>query len=465
MEKIAIVGGGLSGLTVAYALLQKKTDLDIAVFEADNRPGGKIWTDNADGYLCEKGANGFLDNKPRTLELCKSLGIEPLRSNENSKKRYIFLNGKLNALPESPPAFIKSDLLSWGGKIRMLLEYNAPKGPEDETVADFIIRRLGKEALDKLIDPMASGIYAGDPYRMSIKSCFARIKELEQEYGGLFKALLKIRKQKKRQLKKAKGKEGNAKVSVAPGGTLTSFYNGAQTMTDALARKLGDRLHLGSSVHGIGKNGSAYQLHTSKDTIEADIIILASPAYAAAEILNGFDSEMIKTLSEIPYPPVSVVCFGYRKEKVENPLNGFGFLVPRIEGLRVLGTLWDSSIFPNRAAEGYALLRTMVGGAKSPETAMLADEKIISMVFDELKPILTLKTDPDMVRIYRWEKAIPQYLLGHSKKLILLDDRLKRYPGLYLTGNAYRGIGMNDCVENAYRLADEIMEYIKNKSS
>jgi len=185
MKKIAVIGGGLSGLTVAYALLNKNKDLDITVFESDSRPGGKIWTDKSDGFLCEKGANGFLDNKPHTLELCKSLGIEPVRSNKNSKKRFIYLNGRLNALPESPLSFIKSDLLSWGGKLRMLLEYNAPKGPEDETVADFIIRRLGKEALEKLIDPMCSGIYAGDPYKMSIKSCFARIKELEQVYGGL----------------------------------------------------------------------------------------------------------------------------------------------------------------------------------------------------------------------------------------------------------------------------------------
>ncbi len=464
MKRIAVVGGGLSGLTVAYALLQKKADIHVTILEADTRPGGKIWTDRANGFLCEKGANGFLDNKPRTLELCKSLGIEPLRSNENSKRRYIFLNGKLNALPESPPAFIKSGLLSWGGKLRMLLEYNAPKGPEDETVADFIIRRLGKEALDKLIDPMASGIYAGDPYRMSIKSCFARIKELEQEYGGLFKALLKIRRQKKQQLREAKGKGSDAKVSVAPGGTLTSFYNGAQTLTDALARELGDRVRLGVSVHGISRAGNAYQLHTSKETVEFDIIIIASPAYAAAGILKDLDSEMSKTLLDIPYPHVSVVCFGYRKEKVGHLLNGFGFLVPHIEGRKILGTLWDSSIFPNRASEGYALLRTMVGGAKSPETAELADDTIISMVFDELKPILTLRSDPDMIRIYRWEKAIPQYLLGHSIKLNLLDDRLRQYPGLYLTGNAYRGIGMNDCVECGYKLAEEITGHLKNES-
>ena len=456
MKRIVIVGGGISGLTVAYLLLEKKKDLDVTVLESDNRAGGKIWTDKANGFLCEKGANGFLDNKPRTLELCKSLGIEPVRSNENSKKRFIYLNGKLNALPDSPLSFISSDLLSWGGKLRILLEYNAPRGPEDETVADFIIRRLGKEALERLIDPMCSGIYAGDPYMMSIKSCFARIKELEQEYGGLLKALMAIRKQKKLQQKAP----GDTKVSVAPGGTLTSFYNGAQTITDALADRLKDRLSLGMQVQGIIREKDLYHLYTSKGTIEADIVILASPAYATSEIIKDLDREISNILSGIPYPHVSVVCFGYKKEKVGHPLNGFGFLVPHIEGRKILGTLWDTSIFPNRASEGYALLRTMVGGAKSPEMAMLEDEKIVSMVFDELKPILSFKTDPDMVRIYRWEKAIPQYLLGHSRRLESIEKRLSFHPGLYLTGNAYKGIGINDCVESGYRLADEIIAAI-----
>jgi oxygen-dependent protoporphyrinogen oxidase len=453
MKRIVIVGGGISGLTIAYLLLEKQKDLDVTVLESDDRAGGKIWTDKVDGFLCEKGANGFLDNKPRTLELCKSLGIIPVRSNENSKKRFIYLNGKLNALPDSPLSFISSDLLSLGGKLRILLEYNAPRGPEDETVADFIIRRLGKEALERLIDPMCSGIYAGDPYTMSIKSCFARIKELEQEYGGLLKALLAIRKQKKLQQKAS----GDTKVSVAPGGTLTSFYNGAQTITDTLADTLKDRLRLGIQVRGITREKDLYHLHSSKGTIEADIVILASPAYATAEIMKDLDREISKILSDIPYPHVSVVCFGYKKEKIGHPLNGFGFLVPHIEGKKILGTLWDTSIFPNRASEGYALLRTMVGGSKSPETAQLDDNRVIAMVFDELRPILSFKTEPDMIRIYRWEKAIPQYLLGHSRRLISIEKRLSTHPGLYLTGNAYKGIGINDCVESGYKLADEII--------
>jgi oxygen-dependent protoporphyrinogen oxidase len=345
----------------------------------------------------------------------------------------------------------------------MVYELIAPKGPEDETVADFVIRRLGKEGLEKLVDPMSSGIFAGDPYRMSIKSCFPRIKELEQEYGSLIRALIKIRKERK--------KTGGSKAGPGLGGNLTSFYKGAQFITDALAEKLGERLKLGISVYGLarlggsargGKKGNSYQLHTSDGVVDADIVVLASPAYASAEILNGFDLELSKTLSEIPYAPVTVVCFGYKREKVLHSLNGFGFLIPHKEGRRILGTLWDSSIFPNRAPEGYVLLRSMVGGAQSPELAMLDDNILINTVFDELRPIVSLKAEPDIVRIYRWERAIPQYVLGHGEKLRLIDERLKSYQGLYLTGNAYRGVGMNDCIENGYKVADEILSKIKN---
>jgi oxygen-dependent protoporphyrinogen oxidase len=449
LKKVAIIGGGISGLTLAYVLRHKRDDLEITVYEADDRPGGKIRSEKADGFLCEKGPNGFLDNKPRTLELCKSLGIDPVRSNENSKKRFIFTDNKLKPLPESPVSFIKSDLLSWGGKFRLLLELNTPKGPADETVADFIIRRLGQEALDKLIDPMCSGIYAGDPYRMSIKNCFARIKELEQEYGSLIKAMIAIKKQRK-----------NEKVSAAPGGTLTSFFDGAQTITDSLAEKLGSSLKLGLPVKEIRKDTSSYKLETSGETIDADIVVFATPAYATAEMFRGFDEEMTTVLSKIPYPHVSVVCFGYKKEQVSHPLDGFGFLIPHKEGRNILGNLWDSSVFPNRAEEGHVLLRAMVGGAKNPSVESLDDDKLTSMVFDELNSILGLKSAPEMTRVYRWNRAIPQYLMAHTGILDATDKILKKYPGLYITGNAYRGIGINDCVEHGYRIADEIASSI-----
>jgi len=449
MKKIIIVGGGLSGLTVAYALM-KSSQLEVTLLESEPRAGGKIWSDHTDGFLCEKGANGFLDNKPKTLEFCRELGIEPLRSNDNAKKRFIFSGGKLNSLPESPGSFIKSDILSWSGKLRLMYELIAPKGPDDETVADFITRRLGREALEKLIDPMVSGVFAGDPYNMSITSCFPRIKELEQQYGSLIRALIKLKSERK--------KENGGEVSAAPRGNLTSFYNGAQTITDAIAGELGERLKPGVTVKGVEKSGNLYRLHTSKGVFEADAVALASPAIVSAGILKDLDSGISKILSTIPYPPLSVVCFGYKKEKVGHLLNGFGFLIPHKEGRRILGTLWDSSIFPNRAPEGHVLLRSMIGGAQSPELAMLDDSKLVNAVMDELNPILSMKTEPDLVRIYRWDKAIPQYVFGHGEKLTAIDERLKAFPGLYLAGNSYRGVGMNDCVENGFKVAVSIMK-------
>ena len=286
MKKIAIIGGGISGLTVAYALLNS-SQIDVTVFEADSRPGGKIWTDAVDGFRCEKGPNGFLDNRPKTLELCKKLELEPLRGNENAKKRYIFSSGKLNLLSESPLSFLKSDLISWQGKLRMVYELIAPRGPDDESVADFVKRRLGKEALEKLIDPMSSGIFAGDPYKMSVKHCFPRIKELEQQYGSLIRAMIKLQRAKRKWAGgEGRGTRDEGRVGPAPGGNLTSFYNGTQTITDALAEKLGEKVRVGISVQALEKEGDLYKLHTSEGTVSADIIVLAAPAYAASQILR-----------------------------------------------------------------------------------------------------------------------------------------------------------------------------------
>ena len=426
--------------------------MEVSVLEADSRAGGKIGSERIGGFLCEKGPGGFLDNKPTTLQLCDTLGLKPLRSNDNARKRFLFTKGKLNVLPDSPPAFLKSNILSWRGKIRMALDVIAPKGPADETVAEFVSRRLGSEALEQLIDPMVSGVYAGDPRQMSITSAFPRIKELEQQYGSLIRALVKIRKQRKKQ----PDSQSNSKVSTSPGGNLTSFDDGVQTLTDSLALHLGDRLRTGVFVHGLEKTPGGYRLHTSTGDLDSDMVVLATPAFVSADILHDLDQSVAQILATIAYPHVSVVCLGYEKEKVSHKLDGFGFLVPHKEHRKILGTLWDTSIFDNRAAPGRVLLRTMVGGAQYPEVADLDDRQLLDTVVGELQQILGADTDPDMVQIYRWQKAIPQYVLGHGNKLEMIDSRMRAYEGLYLTGNAYRGIGMNDCIANAYSLARDI---------
>lgn len=452
--RLIIVGGGISGLSLAYFLLEKEPSLDIIILESEKRVGGKIWTDKVDGFLCESGVNGFLDNRPRTLELVAKLGLTPLRSSDIARKRYIFSDNKLHLLPESPILFFSSNLLSLYGRLRVLYEIFVPKREkDDETLADFARRRLGREVYEKLIDPMASGIYAGDPEAMSLKSCFPRIYELENKYGSLIKAMVKLQKEAK--------KTGKAKVSAGPGGVLTSFYDGMEMLIDSLKDSLGGRLKIGSGVVAVDKRNKGYAVHLSDgSTVKSEILVIAVPAYATSDMLRNFDKPLSSLIAEIPYPSVSVVCLGYKKDKILHKLDGFGFLIPYKEHRKILGTLWDSSIFPNRAPEGYVLLRTMVGGGRASELAMQDDNRLINMVIDEMRVVMDIKAHPDFAKVYRHEKAIPQYIKGHSKRLVAIDDILSKYRGLYITGNAYRGIGVNDCIENSYKLAEMIVKDI-----
>ncbi len=355
--RLIIVGGGITGLSLAYFLLENKPFLDITVLESEQKAGGKIWTDKVDGFLCEGGVNGFLDNKPKTLDLVSRLSLTPLRSNDNARKRYIFSDGKLKLLPDSATAFFSSNLLSLPGRIRIIWEIFAQKGSgEDETLAKFAKRRLGKEAYEKLIDPMASGIYAGDPEKMSLKSCFPRIYELEQKYGSLIRALIKLQRE---------AKKTGKKVGAGPGGTLTSFLGGMETMINALSDYMGERLKTGARAVSIDKTKDSYVVHLSDGSnIETEAVVLATPAFESSEMTKDFDKQLSSTLGEIYYPSISVVCLGYRRDRIKRSLDGFGFLIPNREGRKILGTLWDSSIFPNRAPEGHVLLRSMLGGVR-----------------------------------------------------------------------------------------------------
>jgi oxygen-dependent protoporphyrinogen oxidase len=459
MDRIVIVGGGISGLSLAYLLLRERPSVDLILLEAEERLGGKIWTDRADGYLCESGVNGFLNNKPKTLELAADLSLAPLRSSDAARKRFIFSDGRLHPLPESPPAFFRSDLLSVLGRLRIIYEVFAPKGTKgDESLAEFGKRRLGKEAFEKLIDPMASGIYAGDPGALSLKSCFPRIHELELEYGSLIMAMIKLQMKAK--------KEGKTGPGAGPGGVLTSFPEGMETLVLALRTSLGNRVRQRSRVRSLNKTGGRYALSLQDGSVtESDVVVVAAPAHSAAEILRDFDAGLSRTLSEIPYPPVSVVCMGYRKDRIGRSLEGFGFLVPFREGRKILGTLWDSSIFPNRAPEGFVLLRTMLGGARASKLAVQDEAALIDVVAGELAEIMGIKVQPDFVRVYTHEKAIPQYTIGHQGRLEIMESLLAKHKGLHLSGNAYHGISVNDCIANSYRLAGELTAGEKNKSA
>ncbi|MEW6570259.1 MAG: protoporphyrinogen oxidase [Nitrospirota bacterium] len=448
--RVIIIGGGISGLSLAYFLLEKKPDLDITVLESEKIAGGKIWTDRTSGFLCEGGVNGFLDNRPTTLDLAGKLGLIPLRSSDKARKRYLFSEGKLHLLPESPASFFSSNLISIYGRLRILAEIVIPKGkPEDESLADFARRRLGREAYEKLIDPMASGIYAGDPEKMSLKSCFRRIYELEQEYGSLIRAMIRLQKEAKRT---------GRKVGAGPGGVLTSFYDGMGTLIKALEASLGKRLKTGARAVTIDKKAEKYVIYIRDgSSIETEVLVLTTPAYETSEMLRDIDSKLSAALNDIFYPAISVVCLGYKRDRIRHSLDGFGFLIPYREGRRILGTLWDSSIFPNRAPEDHILLRSMLGGARASELALQDEVKQVNTVMEELADIMGINSEPDFAKAYVHVKGIPQYSVGHEKKLEIMEKTLERFKRLYITGNAYKGIGVNDCIENSYKLAERIV--------
>ena len=466
MNKITVIGAGISGLATAFAIESEAQaaglDVQVTVVEKKERIGGKILSVREEGYLCEWGPNGFLDNKPMTLELCDQLGIRErlLRSDDNARKRFIYADSVLHQLPENGPSFLKSKLISWPGKLRLAAELAIPKKTdgEDETLADFGRRRLGKEALNKLIAPMVSGIFAGDPESMSLQSCFPRINELEQEYGGLLKAMIMMARKKR-----AEQKAGKVVASAAgPGGILTSFQSGIQELTDATAAALKGKVLNGAGVVKVAQKKGGFELTLENGKkLDSDIVVSACPAYAISESLAEMDNELADLLREIPYAPMNVVCFGYERQRIQHNLNGFGYLIPRREGCSILGTLWDSSIFPNRAPEGHVMLRSMMGGATNRQAIALSDSGVKARVMADLKNIMGIDAEPDFMRIFRHQRAIPQYTVGHAKRLLAIEERTRKVPGLILTGNALFGVGLNDCVNASNKAAAQVVAQLK----
>jgi len=450
--KTGIVGAGISGLATGQAILAQNPQSEIVIFEAGQHTGGKVMSEiTPEGYLCEWGVNAFLDKSPRTLELCDEIGLIPLSADASAKKRYVFSEGELHKLPEKPPEFLASKLLSFPGRLRVIAEVFSGRAKKpDETLEEFGTRHLGREAFQKLIDPMASGVFAGDATTMSLKSCFPRIHEVESEYGSLIRGLIKLQKEARRAGRKNTPGPG-------PGGNLTSFNAGMGVLTDALTAGLGSRVRVNSAVRSITRIAGQYTLHLEDGSSEDfDAVVLAAPAYAQAKILSELAPVISSLVNDIPYPSLAVVCLGYSNEDAAHCMDGFGFLVPSREKRGILGTVADSNVFPGRAPEGSVLLRTMVGGARASQLAELPDEQLLDRVRSDLRDIMGLTAEPEFARIYRHEKAIPQYLVGHSERLAAIDKHLEDLPGLVLTGNAFRGVSLNDCVLNATKTAQAI---------
>ncbi len=453
MARVVVIGGGMSGLSLGFFLKDMSPGWEVQVLEAEDRPGGKAWTVEQHGYLVERGVNGVLDNKPSTLELAKLLGLSPLRSFDASRKRFVVLNGRLVKLPEGPGDFMKTPLLSPLGKLRVMAEYFVPRGDlsKDESLAQFAIRRLGKQAFMRLIDPMATGIYAGDPHKLSLRACFPRIYELERDYGGLLKAMMRLKKEAKK-----KGKDG---PGAGPGGTLTSFPKGMSQLAQQVAKALGKGFRPGQRVRSIepDRKGTGWLVHTQQgESIQCSHLVLACPAKQVSDLLRPLSKEAAGLLDRIYYPPVAVVAIGVKKDAVSRSLDGFGFLCPGSERRKILGCLWDSSIFSGRAPEGRALLRVLVGGARTPQIASLSDEELLHVVLKDLRDLMGLKGEPEFVSIYRWEEAIPQYNVGHLRLIDSLMDKTRSFERLYFRCNWLGGVSLNDCVANSEKLAQRI---------
>jgi oxygen-dependent protoporphyrinogen oxidase len=460
VRHVVVVGGGIAGLALAHRLEAsgaRERGLSVTVLERSSRPGGPIRTEESDGFLLEHGPHGFLDNAPDTLALVEELGLKGrlLPSRDEARRRYVFRRGRLHALPDGPLAFLRSGLLSAAGKLRIAGEpWARPRAEDDETIDAFATRRLGREAAAALVGPMVTGIFAGDPQRLSLRACFPRLFDLETEHGGLLRGLVAG-------LRRRRAEGGAAK---SPLGRLTSFRGGMEELVHALARSLGPRLRTGAAVRGldrlpVGRGSPRYRLVLEDGSaVAADVVLLATSASDAGRLLEPLDAAAAALLRQIPTAPLAVVGLGYPKASMPRPLDGFGFLVAHGHGPRIMGVLWESSVYEGRAPEGAVLLRVMVGGAADPEAPALPDEHLLARVHEDLVTTMALRATPAFVRVLRHRFGMPQYTVGHLARL----DRLERSlldtcPGVLLAGSSYRGVAVNACLTDAVRLARRIL--------
>jgi len=449
-HEVCILGGGISGLSALHFLLQRNPDLDVHLYEATGRLGGTIGTDNIGGFSFDRGPNGFLDREPLTLQMCDELGLKDRveRARPSASSRFILREGRLRLVPMSPPAFLKSDILSVRGRLRVLLEPFAPGPPDgvDESIFNFACRRIGREAAEYLVQPMVSGIYGGLAQRLSLQACFPVMAEMEREHGSLVRAMLVRRR------------AGSSRGGPAsPAGWLTSFRGGLYSLIQQFASRYADHISENHHALSVRKQDGAFIIRfRGRPTVRAGHLILATPAYEAAGLVQALSQTLAESLAAIPYAPIAVVCLGYRREDVAYPLDGFGFLIPQREQRHILGSIWTSSIFRDRAPSGTVQLRSMLGGDGNYEVAELSEEKLVARTHTELRSILGLYGNPIVTRVYRWRRGIPQFIIGHPKRMLQIENQVATLPNLYLTGNAYYGIGLNDCVKQSFRVAETI---------
>jgi protoporphyrinogen/coproporphyrinogen III oxidase len=455
--RIAIVGAGISGLALGFRLKRAIPDLDLTILESQSTPGGNVSTKEVEGFRVEQGPNGFLDSKLSTMQLCRDLGIdsELIPASEGSRKnRYVFWDNRLQALPGSLPAFLRSKLLSFRGKFQFATESFRSRRPDsidDESIHDFATRRAGKEVANLFADALVTGIFGGDPKLLSMRSCFPRLWKMESEFGSVVRGMKKNRKQKQH--------EALSRGEPTPGPQrMWSFHQGLGRLVERLSEVLSDALQLNCPVRSFHRKDGQWQLWTDQKEYSFDHMVLTNPAYSQSQLIREWDTELAEELASIQYTGIAVVVVGYHQDQIGTTnLDGFGYIVPQAMKRDILGVQWCSSIFPDRAPPGKVLWRALCGGWQRPDILDWNDHRLIQSTHREIQQAIPITGNPCFTQIVRWPKAIPQYFLGHHAKVKSIEARSSKHSGLWLGGNALHGVALNDCTEQAELLSTRIV--------
>jgi oxygen-dependent protoporphyrinogen oxidase len=457
MNSVAIIGAGITGLTAAFKLQQE--GIPVTVYEAGDHAGGVIQSTRRHGYLAESGPNTILETAPEIAALVHDLGLEGRRmySSPSAEKRYLVRNRKLVPLPGSPLAFLNTSLFSAGAKLRLLKEpfiAPAPEGAE-ESLAEFVRRRLGQEFLDYAINPFVAGVYAGDPHHLSVKHAFPKLYDLEQRYGSLIKGQVLGARERKRR----------AEVSKAHAKKF-SFDEGLQVLPQTIRDQLGHDVLFNSPVTGIRQDASGWIVATPDKTSHHSSVIYTGPAYRLPQIeLRTQRDISCKPLSQVYYPPVGTLVLGFRREDVRHALDGFGMLIPEREPFNILGVLFSSTMFPNRAPEGHVLLTVYLGGTRGPHIGTADFETQLNLAITDLRQLLGVSGQPTFVHHAVFHHAIPQYDVGYGRFKALMDQIETNAPGLFLAGNYRDGISLADSIVSGHKVSDRIQKFLNGRAS
>jgi oxygen-dependent protoporphyrinogen oxidase len=450
-KQVVVIGGGISGLACAYRLRQ--LGVLVTVLESSCRVGGLVGTIQKDGFVFESGPQSF-QGTDSMLELIREVGIMgELQQADPRAPRFVYLDGHLQKIPMTPQALLASSLLGVKSRARIASEpFKRSKPPtKEESVADFVRRKFGNEILEYLVAPYVSGVYAGDPEQLSLKAAFPTLDQWEREYGSVLRGAMKSR---------------TSKEKLSGPSPLCSLARGVGSLGDAIAARLGDAVRLGAQVASVTRLENYHVCFTQNarnETLEAGAVVIATPAYTASHLIRSLSSALAHTLSGVAYAPVAVVATGYYDRQIAAALTGFGFLVPRSEKVRTLGTVWNSSLFPGRAPTRSVAITSFIGGATDSKITELSDDEISAIVEDENARILGISGSPIASAVWKYPKALPQYNLGHGHVVEAIRDGEKSNPGLFFCGNYLEGPALGKCVETGSQTAQAIHSYFEQR--